>query len=242
MAQSESGRSDLERPDIYECHPELADTVTGIDENDLLIVNGDSRTWEVTDIVDRKFDDQDDDRESKRAIRLTTRGRSDEPNAVFALVLVTYPDRYHCRLHVLRTPNWYEENETYPVESVRVLDMEPTWTVVHSSSKVFHLPDPRAAGRGEAHPACHGSPNTAEDADYRFAQHYTVRSSCRPCMDCARRYQPVNVSRITCPDCDRGIAGGVLLGTNVSALEGVELACPNRNCQFEGIVPLSFTE
>jgi len=45
--------------------PSLVDTIQHIEEGDV-VVNDDSRTWDVTDIVDRAIYDPIDARESKR--------------------------------------------------------------------------------------------------------------------------------------------------------------------------------
>jgi len=48
--------------------PALVETVQAIEEGDVLVVNGDTRTWDVTDVVERAIDDPTDAHESKRVL------------------------------------------------------------------------------------------------------------------------------------------------------------------------------
>jgi hypothetical protein len=92
--------------------PALVETIQNIEDGDVLVVNGDSRTWDVTDVVDRPIEDPNDARESKRVCRLSCGG------SVFGLELVTYPDRHTASLHVLATEDWTEDVRVFEVHDV----------------------------------------------------------------------------------------------------------------------------
>lgn len=223
-------------PDLPEGNvgSDVAQAIEDIQEENLVIVNDDTRTWEVTETVTKQYG-ADDDRESKRVVRLES-GTED----VFALVLEEYPDhRYHAQLHVLETKNWYEEGQVYDVESVEILDTIIPWPVVRRSggSDVFHRPDPFTAAYGEAMPACEGA-HIGEPDDYRFVGIQKIYPAKRPCMDCFRRRVPREVERINCPECGRLIGSGLFHGNGVNGIEGVQIDCPDRKCEFNGVVPL----
>ncbi|MDS0280364.1 hypothetical protein NDI85_21495 [Halomicroarcula sp. S1AR25-4] len=76
--------------------PALVETIHAIEEGDVLVVNGDTRTWDVTDVVERTIEDPTDAREAKRVLRLNSR------SAVFGLELVSYRDHYEAALHASR--------------------------------------------------------------------------------------------------------------------------------------------
>ena len=218
---------------------DLVPTIQEISQDDLVLVNDDTRTWEVTDVVDREIGGKDP-RLSKRAIRMEN-PRGKETN-VFALVLEEYPDGYESGIHVLETTNWYEENKVYEVESVEILDTLIPWVAVRNSEKsiVYHFPDPFFAARGEAAPACGGQQGEeVTEGDYRIARVNAVYPAKRPCMDCARRHQPREVSKVYCPECGFGIGRGMLHGERVKAIEGVYIECAGRECDFEGVVSLA---
>ncbi|MBX0287913.1 hypothetical protein EGH22_16385 [Halomicroarcula sp. F28] len=83
--------------EAYHDRPYLAAVLEAVDEGDFLVLNGDFRTLEVTDVVDRPIEDPADERQSKRVLRLASR------YATFGLVLVEYPDCYEATLHILET-------------------------------------------------------------------------------------------------------------------------------------------
>jgi len=95
---------------------ELVRTIEAVEEGDFLVLNDDSRTWEVTDVVDQHIEDPTDDCRSKRVLRLASR------YATFGLELVEYPDCHEANLHVLKTNDRLEANRTYAVDDVQVLD------------------------------------------------------------------------------------------------------------------------
>ena len=128
--------------------PAFVETIQAIDTGDVLVVNDDTRTWDVTDVVDRDIKDPTDDRESKRVLRLNTR------SAVFGLELVRYPDRYEASLHALDSPDWTEDGRVFDVDDVEVLTQRVPWVVVSGGpADKYHFPDPQAAAYGEAAPA-----------------------------------------------------------------------------------------
>lgn len=86
-----------------------------IEEDDILVVNGNSQTWDVTDVVKRSIDDPADERLHKRVCRLHSQ------EAVFGLLLVEYPDCHEATLHVLETNEWTEQDQTYPVQDANPL-------------------------------------------------------------------------------------------------------------------------
>ncbi|WP_324666084.1 hypothetical protein [Haloarcula sediminis] len=91
---------------------ELVQTIEAVEEGDFLVLNGDSRTWEVTDVVDRPIEEPADDRQSKRVLRLASR------YATFGLELVEYLDCHEATIHVLETNDRYEADQTYAVDAV----------------------------------------------------------------------------------------------------------------------------
>jgi len=76
----------------------------------VLVVNGDTRTWGVTDVVERAIDDPTDARESKRVLRLNSK------SSVFGLELVSYGDHHETSLHALESPDWTEDGR-YPMST-----------------------------------------------------------------------------------------------------------------------------
>jgi len=219
----------------------VVNTIEALEEEDLVVVNDDTRTWEVTDIVDREFG-SDDDRVSKRAVRMRNpTGHGEEPN-VFALILEEYPNGYEAGFHVLSSTNWYEEDRIYRVESVTVLETLIPWVVVRlgAATDTYHFPDPWFAARGEAAPACGGQPGEdVAEVDHRLVRVNVVYPAKRACMDCARRHRPREVPKLNCPECGHGIGLGLLHGKSVTAVEGVAIECPGRDCDFEGVVDLA---
>jgi hypothetical protein len=217
---------------------DLVQTIEAIDEEDLVSVNDDTRTWNVTDVVDREIEGADP-RLSKRAIRMENyRGRETD---VFALVLEEYPDSYGAGFHVLETTDWYEEERVYDVESVEILETLIPWVVVRnsSSSQTYHFPDPFSAASGEAVPACGGQPGEEiVEGDYRIARVNAVYPAKRPCMDCARRHHPREIPKLNCPECGYGIGRGLFHGKGLRAIGGVYIECAGRDCDFEGVVSL----
>ena len=103
---------------------EIVSTIEAIEEGDLLVINDDARTWDVTDVVDRPIEDPADERVHKRVCRLNSR------TAVSGLELEEYPDCHEATLHVLETSDWAERDRTYSVETVEVLDQEVPWVGV----------------------------------------------------------------------------------------------------------------
>lgn len=211
----------------------LVETITAIEEGDLVVINDFARTWEVTDVVDRELaDDPADARRSKRAVRLVAETGS--IRSVFALTLEAYPDRYETALHVLATPYWYEEDREFAVEAVEILETDFSWVVADCSngSAVFHVPDPVAAAVGEAAPIC--APDGVDETDYRFVRRHAVRPARRACKDCARGHQPV-AADLACPECDHRLGRSVVQGVARTAVQEIVITCPA--CGFTG--PLS---
>jgi len=125
------GATDTAGPVDAGVEPSLVDTIQNIEEGDVLVVNGDSRTWDVTDVVDRSIEDPNDARESKRVCRLPC-GAS-----VFGLELVAYPDRYTASLHVLATEDWTEDGRVFEVHDIEILTQQVPWVVVTGGADRF---------------------------------------------------------------------------------------------------------
>jgi len=208
--------------------PALVDTIQRIEEGDVLVVNGDSRTWDVTDVVDRAIEDPNDARESKRVCRLSC-GAS-----VFGLELVTYPDRYTASLHVLSTEDWTEDGRVFEVHDIEILTQQVPWVVVTGGADRYHFPDPQAAAFGEARPACGGG---NPGASYRIVRSNTVRPTYSGCKDCLRHEKPVALESVTCPSCSKAICHGILQGGAVGAVDGLSITCPH--CDFDGVVEVT---
>jgi hypothetical protein len=208
--------------------PALVETIQGIEEDDVLVVNGDSRTWDVTDVVERPIDDPTDARESKRVLRLTCR------SAVFGLELVEYPTRHEVSLHVLETEQWVEEGQVFDVDDVEVLTQEIPWVVVSGgTADKYHFPDSRAAAYGEAKPAC-GAGNG--EGEYRIARINAVYPAYDGCKLCLRHSKPVELSMVHCPQCEKSICQGVLQEVEQTAIDGLSITCPG--CGFDGVVDI----
>ena len=212
---------------------EIATVVEGLEERDLVAINDDDRTWRVTDIVERDLSGKDDDRLQRRAIRLKTSG-GDSDTA--ALVCDKYPTRCEIGLHPLSSRNFVEEGRVYAGTSIDCLNLDPEW-IVHRKEGTpasYHLPDPQAAAHGDALPACDAHAAARDDPEYRFVARTLVDAHQDICRDCARRFQPRDLPRLTCPDCGCTIGNGVLYGPCVSAVKTLSYDCPN--CTFEGTI------
>lgn len=210
--------------------PAMVETLQAIETGDVLVVNGDTRTWEVTDVVERAIDDPTDARESKRVLRLCTK------SAVFGLELVSYPDRYEASLHVLESPDWTEDGQVFDVDEIEVLTQRVPWVVVSGGpADKYHFPDPQAAAYGEAAPAC-GAGN--QGSTYRITRCNAVVPAYSGCKDCLRHAKPVALQPVQCPDCAKVICQGVLQRVEPAAIDGLSITCPR--CGFEGTVEVSF--
>ena len=222
------GATDTAAPVDAGVEPSLVDTIQNIEDGDVLVVNGDSRTWDVTDVVDRAIEDPNDARESKRVCRLSC-GES-----VFGLELVAYPDRYTASLHVLATEDWTEDGQVFDVHDVERLTQQVPWVVVTGGGDTYHFPDPQAAAFGEAQPACGGGNH---GASYRIARSNTVRPTYSGCKDCLRHQKPVALKSVTCPSCSKSICHGILQGGAVGAVDGLSITCPG--CGFDGVADVA---
>lgn len=216
---------------------EIVACIEDCQPDDLLVINETARTWQVTKVVTHDCaDDPADDREAKRTLRLV--GAQSEGDLVAGLVLERYPDRATCRLHLLATPHWYEVASTIPVSAVRKLATQPPWVVLSRSGSAdrYHRPDPVAAARGEAEPAC----RVKSDAEYRIARITVVYPAKQPCRNCMRQAQPATLA-VACPACGRTLADVLAQGHHADHLEGVLIRCPAKQCSFTGLVTATET-
>jgi len=216
---------------------ETAGVVRSIDDDDVVVVNDDGRTWLVTDAVERQLDGDETARERKWAIRLQSRRGDDASTATAALVLVGFADHYEAALHILDGKDRVEDGQVYAVESVEVLEPDPSWVVVQRAghSSVFHLPAPEPASRGAALPACGGQPGPVDPSEYRLVGRRLV-PGLTVCRDCARRHRPRGFETVTCPGCGRNLATGVIYGPRVTGITGLTVACPAADCSYNGTV------
>jgi len=206
--------------------PAMVETLQAIETGDVLVVNGDTRTWEVTDVVERAIDDPTDARESKRVLRLCSK------SAVFGLELVSYPEHYEASLHVLESPDWTEDGQVFDVDKIDVLTQRVPWVVVSGGpADKYHFPDPQAAAYGEAAPAC-GAGN--QGSTYRITRCNAVVPAYSGWKDCLRHEKPVEVNPVGCPDCGKQFCHGILQGEQVAAVDGFSVTCPV--CGFNGVV------
>ncbi|WP_277543809.1 hypothetical protein [Haloarcula laminariae] len=207
---------------------ELVRTIEAVEEGDFLVINDDTRTWEVTDVVDRAIEDSTDDCQSKRVCRLSSR------YAVFGLELVEYLDCHEATLHVLETNDELEANRTYAVDDVQVLDQQVPWVVVGNGS-TYHFPDPHAAAYGEAEPAC-----GVEDADnsFRITRISAVYPAYSGCRNCLRQAKPIELQPVHCPKCNKAICHGMFQEVELAAVDGLSITCPRERCDFDGVVEL----
>jgi len=208
--------------------PELVDTIRDITEGDLLMVNDDTRTWEVTDVSEQSIDAPDDPRQSKRVCRLSGR------NAVFSLEHVAYSEHHEATLQALETTDWVEANRTVEVQDIEILDKQVPWVVVTSGAGKYHFPDPQAAAFGEAAPACGGG---NQGADYRIARISAVVPAYSGCKNCVRHEKPVEIEPVACPECTKVLCTGLLQGVCSTAVDGMSIVCPA--CGFEGVVDVA---
>jgi len=206
---------------------DLVTTIEAIEEGDLLVINDDTRTWEVTDVVERSVDDPSDARVGKRVLRLAV------DTAVFGLELEEYPQHHEASLHVLETDDCLEADRVYDVESIEILDQQVPWVVVTSGTDTYHFPDPYAAAYGEAEPACGGS---HQDSEYRITRINTIVPRYRGCKSCIRHAKPVTLQPVRCPDCDKTVCHGLFQRFDAAAVDGIAITCQRTNCEFEGIV------
>lgn len=214
--------------------PEVSETVSGLAEDDLVIVNEDGRTWEVTDVVDQDLD-ADDSREGKRVVRL----EASQQQFVWGLVFEQYPDHAECHIHVLETEYWYEADKVYPVEQIRVLDTHIPWVVTkRGGTDVYHRPDPLSMADGEAHPVCNLPRDPENDYDYNIQPFQNVYPAKRACMECFRRNRPRR-GKAVCPECGHRVAGVVVQGSAPAAITAVTVTCPAESCDYEGVVSLA---
>lgn len=214
---------------------EIAAVVDALEERALVVINDDDRTWRVTDIVDRDLSKKDDKRLQRRAVRLEASG--DDPDTA-ALVCDQYPSRYEAGLHPLSSRNFVEEGRVYAVTSIDRLDLEPEW-IVHRKEGTpdsYHLPDPQAAARGDALPACDAHKAARDEPEYRFAARSLVDVHQDICRDCARRFQPRDLPRLTCPSCGCTVGNGVVYGPRVDVLDTFTFNCPR--CPFDDTIQL----
>jgi len=207
---------------------EIVQTIEAVEEGDFLVLNVDSRTWEVTDVVDRPIEDPAYDRQSKRVLRLASR------YATFGLELVEYPDCHEATIHVLETNDCFEGDQTYPVDTVQVLDQQVPWVVVGNGS-TYHFPDPQAAAYGEAEPACGVGD---EDDSFRITRINTVYPAYSGCRDCLRHAKPIEIPRVHCPKCNKAICHGMFQEVELAAVDGLSITCPRERCDFDGVVEL----
>ncbi|MDL0126606.1 hypothetical protein [Halobacterium salinarum] len=218
---------------------EVVDTVRSIDDDDVVVVNDDGRTWLVTDTVERRLSGDETPRERKWAVRLQSHRGEDASTATAALVLVAFTDHYEAALHILDGKDRIEDGQVYALEHVAILDPDPSWVVVQRAghSTVFHFPAVRPASRGEALPACGGQPGPVDPSEYRIVSR-TVVPGLTVCRDCARRQRPRAFETVTCPACGRNLTSGVLQGPRVAGVTGLQVDCPEADCSYSGIVDL----
>jgi len=81
----------------------------------VLVVNGGTRTWDVTDVVERPIEEPTDARESKRVLRLHSKP------SVSGLELVSYGEHYETSLHALESPDWTEDGQVFDVDEIEIL-------------------------------------------------------------------------------------------------------------------------
>ena len=211
----------------------VAESITKVSEGAFLVVNEDTRTWEVQEVVDKAYG-PGDDRKRKRALRLVA--GTDEAAAI---VLEEYPDEaFEVDFHILTSEKQYEADATTSVDGVEVLDTQIPWPVVRrgSSSEVFHRPAPVAAAEGRAEPACEGP--HVEDSEFRFVRLEAIYPAKRACKHCVRRRVPRPLGRLNCPECERFIGEGLVHGAGVDGVAGVYVECPDSSCAFEGVVSI----
>ena len=104
----------------------LVEILQSVEVGDVLVVNGDTRTWDVTDAVERAIDDPTDARESKRVLRLNSR------SSVFGLELVSYEDymKRRCTPSSHRTGPKTGRNSMFPSSASSV--SSPGWAGMRS--------------------------------------------------------------------------------------------------------------
>ena len=164
----------------------------------MLVVNGGTRTWDVTDVVERPIEEPTDARESKRVPRLHSKP------SVFGLELVSYGEHYETSLHALESPDWTEDGQVFDVDEIEILNQRVPWVVVSGGkAKKYHFPDPRAAAYGEAEPAC-GAGN--QGSTYRITRCNSVVPAYSGCKDCLRHAKPVALQPVECPECSKFIS------------------------------------
>lgn len=220
---------------VAETHPDagtdssLVATIEAVEEGDLLVVNGDARTWDVTDVVDRRIEEPDDERLSKRVLRLSS------DTATFGLELVEYPGCHEATLHVLETDDWVEAEQTYDVQDVEILDQQVPWVVVTgSAANTYHIPDAHAAAYGEARPACGAG---TDDSDYRITRLSAVYPAYSGCKSCLRYAKPTTLESVECPDCEKVVCRGVLQDVTIVAVDGLAITC--ERCGFDSVADVT---
>lgn len=218
-------------------HDGIQTTVAELVEDDLVVVNETRRTWTVTDIMDQP---DRDDAVHRRVVRLRSAPENHDPD-VAGLISTVREDVHECRLEILHTEHWYREGHTASVEEIEILETTPSWVVVPRSGDgiVYHLPDPVAACRGEARPACHDTAAGQSDSKSRFVARHLIQTAERPCKECFRRHRPRICERVRCPDCDRIIAVPYFQGEHAECVREIGVECPDSDCDFSDSVSLN---
>jgi len=171
---------------------DVVDTIRAIEEGDFLHVNDTTRTWTVTEVVTTYFDDEDP-RESQEGVRLQySTGVATHDFVTRAIVCDTYPGFATATLHILSAERPGDEGRSLPVETVERFRASLEWVVVHPGGRAgtWHRPDPAAAARGQAAPACGRGPT---EGGSRFVNRSLIDSSYDPCKACVTRLDLTNL-------------------------------------------------
>lgn len=171
---------------------QLVGRLKEIDESDFIQFNDDRRTWIVTDVVTQSFDEYErgektDPRESQIAIRLRYESSAREQTQVAGLVVDRYPDHAEASVTFLQSDRLGEEGKEVPLESLKTFDAQLEWVVTlpGGSMKKWHRPDPDAALRGEAKPACEPP---SKPRPHRYVKRSIIESHYRPCKTCVTEF------------------------------------------------------
>lgn len=157
----------------------IAETIKNLHETDLIVINGDTRTYHVTDVVEQVGDDGD-----AFTNRYVIRLEWHRGDGRLALVLEERT-KAKIEVHVLQDDRLPGEGGTYDVEAVEIIPTNLEWVIHYRGRNHYHRPDPEAAARGQAEPFCGMG---AEGIEPKFRRRGNLHPGQEACAHCFRDF------------------------------------------------------